>query len=237
MKRINSYNDFLNEKWFSRKKDKPKRKPMLSMEDYDKMTPEEFEENKKELYEEGKRLDAKNKINKQKRREDFKDMDDALRLQLKSFLNKKYKFQYDQVIWRHKSSNYQEIDIAEFEFIDINIEPIFDWNSGKMTDIFFILTFKDRYNHLIEINFNNDSPTDKKLDLEYDKPIDRNFKAILHGDYGHGYSDINYEDPNIYPHRGGSVDLVPSEYQTYQLLSELKDIMEQLNKDIKLKTK
>lgn len=238
MKHLNSYNTFLNEAWWSKKKEnKPSKfKPILSMDDYDKMTPEEFAAHKKESDEEAKKLDDLYNANKKQRRENFKQTDDALNIALKSFIGQKYKFQYSQYVWKSKSENYPEIDVADFTFNGINTEPRFDWDSGKMTEVFFSLNFTDRYNHNIEIYFDEKSPTDKQIDLEYSKPWELRDKS-LRGDYGVGLSSIDYDDPNSYPNRHGNVDMVPAEYKTNTLLQEIKSILQQANETIKEQSK
>ena len=237
MKYLNTYNNFLNEAWWTKKKEdkKPsKYKPILSMEDYDKMTPEELETNKKALDEEGKRLDAEHEINKKKRREEFKEADNAINNVIKDFIGKKYSFQYSQYIWKSKSENYPEIDVSDFTFNGINTEPRFDWNSLKLTDVFFTLNFTDRYGHDIEIYFDEKCPTDKQIDLEYSKPWELRNKS-LRGDYGR--DSIDYDDPKSYPNRHGNVDMVPAEYRTNVLLGEIKSILQQTNDEIKEKNK
>lgn len=238
MKYLDTYNSFLNEAWYSRKREekKPsKYKPILSMEDYDKMTPEERAANKKALDEEGKRLDAEHEVNKKKRREEFKQADDAINATLKSFIGQKYSFQYSQYIWKSNSENYPEIDVADFTFKGINMEPRYDWNSLKLTDVFLTLNFTDRYDHNIEVYFDEECPTDKQIDLEYSKPWDLKRDKALRGDYGVKSSSINYDDPKSYPNRHGNVDMVPAEYRTNVLLQEIKGILQQANEEIKQK--
>ena len=238
MKHLNTYNNFLNEAWWSKKKEekKPSKfKPILSMEDYEKMTPEEREAYKKELDEEGKRLDVEHEANKKKRREEFKEADDAINKAISSFINQKYKFQYSQYVWKSKSENYPEIDVADFTFKGVNLEPRFDWNSLKLTDVFLTLNFVDRYDHNIEVYFDEECPTDKQIDLEYSKPWDLKRDKALRGDYGVGFSSIDYDDPKSYPNRHGNVDMVPAEYRTNVLLGELKSLLQQANEEIKEK--
>lgn len=238
MKHLKTYDTLLNEKWFSRKKEdrKPSKfKPILSLDDYKKMTPEEMEANKKELEEERKRLDAEEERQKKKKRADFKEADDKLNELLKSYIGKKYKFQYSQFVWKSKSENYNEIDTTDFLFTGINIEPRYDWNSNKMVAAYFTLNFTDRYNNNVEVVFEEDSPTENKIDLEYAKPWELKRDIALRGTYDYKLSGFDYDNPDNYPHRNISVELVPNDYKTVTLLQEIKNILQGVNDTIKPK--
>ena len=234
MKHLKPYDAILNEKWFSRKKEenKPsKYKPILSLKDYKNMNPEELEAYTKELEEESKLIDAEHEENKKKQRADFKDTDDKLNELLKNFIRQKYKFQYSQYVWKSKHENYKEIDTTDFLFNGINLEPRFDWNSNKMVGAYFTLNFIDRYNNGVEVIFEEDSPTENKIDLEYSKPWELRDKS-LRGTYDYKLSGFNYDNPDNYPHRNVSVDLVPADYKTITLLQEIKGILQEVNDTI-----
>lgn len=155
---------------------------------------------------------------------------------LKHFINQKFKFQYEQIIWKSHNSNYPEIDVADFIFKGVSLEPIWDLHTEKLIDVFFNITFIDRYNKEVIVYFDKKSPTDKKLDLEYANPWDKNYSTILHGNYK-DKTKIDYDDPKSYPNKADYMDLVPSEYRTTELLGELKGILQQSNEQIKTKNK
>jgi len=221
MKYLNTYNNFLNEAWFP-----GKRKLMKQKEELEKQG-KELDDKSKKIKEESDKADNEYK-------EAMDKADKATNDIIKHFINQKFKFQYLQTVWKSSSSNYSEIDTVDFIFKGVKIEWRWDWDSGAATEIYFTMKLIDRYDKEVDVVFDEKSPTDKKLDLEYCKPWDRNFSTILHGNYT-TQTKIDYDNPNSYPHKQEWMDLVPAEYATYNLLGELKAIIQQANEEIKLR--
>lgn len=144
-------------------------------------------------------------------------------------------FQYSVYVWKSKSENYVEVDVANFKFVDIEIEPRYNLENDNIEESFFSLYFIDRYGDKIKVYFDNTSPTQNKIDLEYAKPWDKKPEVCLSARYADDEDkhpdEINYDDPSRYPSRkgGGVIDLVPSDYVAVQLLSTIKGILEQIN--------
>lgn len=174
---------------------------------------------------------------KEERKQDeiLNQADDQLKEHLKSYMNINYPFQYSVHVWKGPHENYLEVDIADFKFIDIMIQPRSDWNTGKVTDFFLYLYFIDRYGDEIAIHYETDSPTEKTIDLEYAKPWDRKPDNVLSASYVDVEDDIDYTDISRYPTRkGGGMDLVPADYKTIQFLSEIKAALELINDSYRL---
>jgi hypothetical protein len=229
MRHLNSnYNDFINEaKFFKRKSNK---KPeILSFNDIENMTPEERDEYRKKLEEESKKLKEISKQNKLIRRAESKDMDDELNKTLKQYIDKDYSFQYSQYVWKSNNSNYEEIDVADFIFKGINVEPSYDLNSDIVKKVFFILNFIDRYGNLIEVPLFEYTPINKIVDLEYANLAERSNK-VMRGNFDD--DDIDYDDPSSYPKRHCSIDLVPNDYKTIELLKEIKFLLKEINENL-----
>ena len=112
---------------------------------------------------------------RKERKEDqiLRKADNQLKIHLKKYLLKKYSFQYGVVIWKGPHENYEEIDVYDFEFIDIMVQPRYDWNSGKVTNFFLYLYFVDKDGDKFAMYIENDSPTERQGNLEYMKPWDK----------------------------------------------------------------
>ena len=164
----------------------------------------------------------------------LKKADEEIKKHLNRFLNQDYPFQYSVYVWKSNSENYQEIDIADFKLVNIMVHPRYDWDTGKVTEFFLYLYFIDRYDDEVVTAFEPNSPTEKMLDLEYCKPWDKKTETSFSATYADDDDDIDYNDPTRYPTRkgGGAMDLVPADYKTYQLLSEIKSTLEIINSQI-----
>jgi len=219
MKYLNPYNTFLNEAWF------PGKKRLLKQK-------EELEKQKEELNKQHKDINKQKADVDKQYEEALSKLNQELQQHLEPFLNKKFKFQYEQIVWKSNSSNFREIDIADFTFNGLEPDLRTDWNTNKITDLFLTLHLTDRYNKVVEVWFDEKSPTEKLLDLEYCKPWDKNFSTILHGNY-QDKQEIDYKNPDSFPHKADYMDLVPAEYNTYNLLKELKFFVEQANEHIR----
>lgn len=215
MKYLDRY-DMFNEAWFPGKRKLTKKLEDIKKES-DKLD-KELEE-KKRKQEEAERLD----------KEADEQVEKGLKQHFKDFFGKKYKFQYEQTIWTTKHSNYPEIDVVDFTFNGMKPEYRFDWDTEKITGLYLTLSFTDRYDKVVEVYFDEKSPTEKLLDLEYCKPWDKKFTVILHGNYKEK-TDIDYDDESSYPHRTDYMDLVPAEYSTYNLLKEVQFFLKETNK-------
>jgi hypothetical protein len=163
--------------------------------------------------------------------------DIQLRKHLKKYFLKKFSFQYSVHVWKSKHENYQEIDVADFEFIDLMIQPRFDWDTDKVEEFFLYLFFIDKYGDKISFHFDMNSPTEKIIDLEYVKPWEMKFENSFNASYVDEEDNINYDDPSRYPTRkgGGAMYLVPNEYKTYEFLKDIKSVLEMINDNFKYK--
>ena len=161
--------------------------------------------------------DYKNFLNEDKK------SDVSLDEYITHFLNKKFKFQYCEIVWKSGGGNYKEIDTADFVFKSANIEPRVDWKSDKVVGVYLIINLIDRYGDELQVYFDTTSPTTNKVDLEYAKPWETNYETILVGNHR------NRKDKT----KGDRVQLVPVEYKTTEMLEELKSILEELNDQIK----
>jgi len=178
---------------------------------------------------EGKFWD-KNKYQR-KRNKVLRQGDILIKRELKKYLLKKFSFQYSVYIWKGNHENYEEIDVSDFELIDIYLEHQFTWTSDKSVGVFIYLIFVDKDGEKIAVHFNDKTPTEKMGDLEYDiKPWEKNEK-VLRGDYmDHpDYEKEDFEGDKIYPRKNGWIDLVPNEYKTTEFLKEVKSILEMVN--------
>jgi len=173
-----------------------------------------------------------NKLKKE-RKEDkvLLQADEEIKKHLNKYLNNDYSFQYSVYVWKGPHENYQEIDVADFKFINIMVAPRYDWNSGKVTEFFLYLYFIDRYGDEIVVPFEKNSPTEKKIDLEYCKPWDKKLDTVLVASYVDVEDEIDYSDESRYPSRkgGGAMNLVPNSYETMNFLSEIKNTLEMIN--------
>jgi hypothetical protein len=219
MKHLNDYTNFLNEAWF------PGKKRLMNEK-------ERLEKEGEELRKKRDELDKKRKEMDKKEKEAFDKLHKELNEHLKDYLNKKYKFQYQQIVWKSQNSNYPEIDVADFTFNELKADYRMGLGKGDGMDMYFMLRFTDRYNKVVEIMFDENSPTEKKLDLEYCKPWDMKSSTILMGNYV-DKTDIDYDNPKSYPHKADYMELVPAAYDTYNLLGELKTLIVQANELIK----
>ena len=162
----------------------------------------------------------------------LKKADKEIKKHLNKYLNEDYPFQYSVYVWKGPHENYQEIDVADFKFVNIMVHPRWDWNTGKVTELYLYLYFIDRYDDEIVMPFEKNSPTEKKLDLEYCKPWDNrdetSFTAVYSDDEG---DDIDYDDKSRYPTRkgGGAMNLVPADYKTTEFLKEVKSTLDMIN--------
>jgi hypothetical protein len=219
MKYLNKYEKFVNEAWF------PGKKRLMSEK-------ERLEKEGEELRKKREELDKKRKEMDEKEKEAFDKLQQGLNEHLKDYLNKKYKFQYQQIIWKSQNSNYPEIDVVDFIFNDVKAHYRGGLSEADGMDMYFMLYFTDRYNKVVEIMFDEKSPTDKKLDLEYCKPWDMKSSTILTGNYV-DKTNIDYDNPKSYPHKADYMNLVPASYDTYNLLGELKTLIIAANELIK----
>jgi len=177
------------------------------------------------------------KKQKEEREQDevLKQADNQLKEHLKNYMNSDYPFQYSVYVWKGPHENYLEVDIADFKFVNIMIQPRYDWNTSKVTDFFLYLYFIDRYGDEIAVHYEMDSPTEKTIDLEYAKPWDLKSENSLRGSYVDNDGDkIDYQDMSRYPTRkgGGAMDLVPGDYKTIEFLKEVKASLEMINDTI-----
>ena len=166
-----------------------------------------------------------------KRNKVLREGDILIKQLLKKYLLNKFSFQYAVYIWKSNHENYEEIDVADFELIDIYLEHQFTWTSDKSVGVFIYLIFVDKDGDKIAVHFIDKTPTEKMGNLEYDiKPWEKNEKT-LHGDYmDHpDYEKEDFEGDKIYPRKNGWIDLVPNEYKTTEFLKEVKSILEMLN--------
>jgi len=175
------------------------------------------------------------KKQKEKRKQDevLKKADNQLKEHLKNYMNSDHLFQYSVYVWKSPHENYLEVDIADFKFINIMIEPRYDWNSGKVTDFFLYLYFIDRYGDEIAVHYEMDSPTEKTINLEYAKPWELKPNNSLNASYvdDNDGKEIDYQDMSRYPTRkgGGAMYLVPGDYKTIQFLNEIKSALQMIN--------
>lgn len=152
-----------------------------------------------------------------------------LKLHLKKYLLKKFSFQYSLYIWKSNNENYEEIDVNDFEFIDIMVQPYF--GESEMVEKFFLyLYFVDKDGDKIAVYFTDSSPTEKLCDLDYAKPLEKNGK-VLDGDYTEqpDLDKKDYKNEKIYPLKNSTIDLVPADYNTIQFLKDVKDALNMIN--------
>jgi len=174
--------------------------------------------------------------NLKKERKDDKmlsNADNQLKLHLKKYLLKKFSFQYDVVIWKSPSTNYEEIDVYDFEFIDLMIQPRYDWDSGRVTDFFLYLYFVDKDGDKFAMYITDKTPVERMGNLEYMKPWDKNDNAIQGNYTDSDKDDIDLNNEKHYPRKNGWLDLVPNEYKTTEFLKEVKSTLEMINDSIK----
>jgi hypothetical protein len=143
-----------------------------------------------------------------------------LNSKISGFIGKKYGFQYSVVHFRDNNKPFNEIDHDELTFKGVNIETTFYGNSETPTGVFFYLIFTDKNNDEVSIYFNEDSITTNIIDLEYANPWDLS-KKTLRGTIG----DAEESKSN----RFNSLNYVPSEYNTIELLNELKGLLLSIN--------
>jgi len=178
------------------------------------------------------------KKQKEEREQDeiLKQADNQLKEHLKNYMNENYPFQYSVPVWKGPHENYIEVDIADFKFVNIMIQPRYDWNTSKVTDFFLYLYFIDRYGDEVATYYEMDSPTEKSIDLEYAKPWDLTAENSLRTSYvdDNDGKEIDYQDMSRYPTRkgGGAMDLVPADYKTIQFLKEVKAALGMINDSI-----
>jgi hypothetical protein len=67
------------------------------------------------------------------------------------------------------------------------------------------------------------------VDLEYANLAERGNK-VMRGNFDN--DDIDYDDPSSYPKRHSSIDLVPNEYKTIELLKEIKFLLKEINENL-----
>jgi hypothetical protein len=149
---------------------------------------------------------------------------------LSKYLLKKFPFQYAVYIWKSNSENYEEIDVSDFEFIDIMAQPYY----GKPPGVFFYLIFVDKDGEKIAVDFNQKSPTERLGNLEYLKPWEKS-KMALKGNYMEqpDWGKEDFDNPDNYPHKNSWIDLVPADYKTVSFLKEVKSILEIVNDQVK----
>lgn len=145
---------------------------------------------------------------------------------LSKYLLKKFPFQYSVYIWKSNHENYEEIDVSDFEFIDIMVQPYY----GTPPGVFFYLIFVDKDGEKIAVDFDKKSPTENLGNLEYMKPWDKS-KMALKGSYMEqpDREKEDYDNPKNYPFKNGWVDLIPIDYKTITFLKEVKSILEMIN--------
>jgi hypothetical protein len=193
-------------------------------------------ENEKETKED--RIKRQKKYNEHKRsvRKQLKKADDQIRKELGSKLNKNYLFQYGVYVWKSNNENYEEIDVADFKFVDIQIEPRYNWDNDNVEEVFFSLFFTDRDGENISVYFDKTSPTQNKIDLEYAKPWEKKHESCLKASYTKDADkhtdEMEFDNPKSYPRKSEWFDIVPNDYAATQLLSTIKGVLEQINDSI-----
>lgn len=175
-------------------------------------------------------------FNKRKEDKNLKKIDNVVKEALKQHINKDFSFQYSVYVWKSKSENYKEIDVADFKLYDILVEPTYAGFSGGVNGIALYMFFTDRYGDKIAFHYGEDSPTTKDIDLEYSKPWDQTLKNVLNASYvDFDSDDVDYNDPSRYPTRkgGGAIILVPNDYNTIKFLESAKELINQFDEQIK----
>ena len=190
-----------------------------------------------ELFNEGRFFNRKGKKNKEG--DLLKDIKILINKTLKKHLLKKYEFEYGVVIWTSKHSNYDESDKYNFEIVDFKPEISYDYKSDKVKGIYIDIILVDKEGEKFYIMITDDSPIDGFINLEYAKPWDKK----PYGDGANMYSaqildrvdldKIDYDDPSRYPNRSNNYDLVPSKYDTIEMIKDVKEIINMINENVK----
>jgi hypothetical protein len=174
-------------------------------------------------------------IDERKKDKILSKADIQLRRHLSKYLLKKFSFQYLAHVWTGPHKNYKEVDVADFEFIDVMVQPRYNWETNRVNGFLLYLYFVDRYNDKICFHFEDNSPTEKKIDLEYAKPWETKFNNSFNASYVDDPDVIDYNDMSRYPTKkgGGAIYLVPNEYKTFEFLKDVKETLEMITDSLK----
>ena len=161
----------------------------------------------------------------------LKKADIEVKKHLKKYLLKKFPFQYAVYIWKSNHENYEEIDVYDFEFIDLMVQQYF---GDEVPSFYLYLVFVDKDGDKFAVDFAEHDPTERIGNLEYMKPWERG-KNALRGAYMDqpDLEEKDYKSDKIYPNKNGSINLIPNSYETTEFLKDIKSTLKMINQQFK----